>query len=133
MELVRVFIQTSTRQLNSMNPGGGSVRITTPTTKAAFWGGGHELTLSLLKTDVIDRRYVDREHFTLNETPDYMEEAKKILLEAEKLGFEGIAAENEAWYDALYEKREQGRILLGATQEESNRAADSFFDEAMLL
>ena len=67
---------------------------------------------------------------TLNETPNYMEEAKKMLLEAEKLGFEGIAAENEEWYDALYEKREQGRILMGANPEERRRTADSFFDEA---
>jgi len=66
---------------------------------------------------------------TVNDTPNYMEEAKKMLLEAEKLGFEGLVAENEAWYDALYEKREQGRILMGATPEERKRAADIFFDE----
>ena len=66
---------------------------------------------------------------TVNDTPNYMEEAKKMLLEAEKLGFDGIAAENEAWYDALYEKREQGRILMGATPEERKRTADTFFDE----
>ena len=66
---------------------------------------------------------------TLNETPNYMEEAKKMLLEAEKLGFEGIAAENEAWYDALYEKREQGRVLMGATPEERKQTADILFDE----
>ena len=66
---------------------------------------------------------------TVNETPNYMEEAKKMLLEAEKLGFEGIVAENEAWYDALYEKREQGRILMGATPEERNRSANTFFNE----
>ena len=66
---------------------------------------------------------------TVNDTPNYMEEAKKMLLEAEKLGFEGIAAENEAWYDAHYEKREQGRILMGATPEERKQTADIFFDE----
>jgi len=41
------------------------LNINPPTTKAAIWGGGHELTLSLLKTDIIDRRYIDREHFTV--------------------------------------------------------------------
>jgi len=66
---------------------------------------------------------------TVNDTPDYMEEAKKMLLEAEKLGFDGIAAENEAWYDALYEKREQGRILMGATPEDRKKTADIFFNE----
>ena len=66
---------------------------------------------------------------TLNETSDYMEEAKRMLLEAEKLGFEGIAAENEAWYDELYDKREQGRILIGATPEERKQAAETLFNE----
>jgi len=66
---------------------------------------------------------------TVNDTPNYMEEAKKMLLEAEVLGFEGIASENEAWYDALYEKREQGRILMGATPEERARAASSSVNE----
>jgi len=66
---------------------------------------------------------------TLNETPDYMAKAKQMLLEAEKIGFDGIAKENEEWYNALYEKREEGRILLGKTQEERQRAADVFFDE----
>lgn len=66
---------------------------------------------------------------TVNDTPNYMEEAKKMLLDAEKLGFDGIAAENEAWYAAHYEKREQGRILMGATPEERKQTADIFFNE----
>ena len=66
---------------------------------------------------------------TVNDTPNYMEEAKKMLLEAEKLGFDGIAEENEEWYNALYEKREQGRILMGATPQEREQAADIFFNE----
>ena len=69
---------------------------------------------------------------TVNDTPNYMEEAKKMLLEAEKLGFDGLAAENEAWYDALYEKREQGRVLMGATPEERKQVADLFFEETYL-
>lgn len=55
---------------------------------------------------------------TVNDTPDYMEKAKEMLLEAEQLGFDGIAAENEDWYGELYEQREKGRILLGETEEE---------------
>jgi hypothetical protein len=66
---------------------------------------------------------------TLNETPDYMERAKQLLLEAEKKGYEGLVAENEAWYDKLYEKREDGRILLGGTEEEKRQTAAGFFNE----
>ncbi|GHT47001.1 hypothetical protein FACS189440_06310 [Bacteroidia bacterium] len=66
---------------------------------------------------------------TLNETPDYMARAKQLLLDAEKKGYEGLVAENEAWYNKLYEKRENGRILLGQTEEEKKQAANSFFNE----
>ncbi|MCL2059805.1 MAG: hypothetical protein FWH01_12260 [Oscillospiraceae bacterium] len=69
---------------------------------------------------------------TVNEHKNYMEKAKEMLLEAEKLGFDGLAAENEQWYDALYEKRENGRILMGKTPEEQKEAADIFFDEAYM-
>lgn len=58
---------------------------------------------------------------TVNETPDYMERAKELLLEAERMGFDGIAQENEAWYNELYEKREKGRMVLGETEEERQR------------
>ena len=59
--------QTSRRQvINRAYPGRGS-SISTPTTKASLWGGGHEITMSLLKTDIIDRRYIDREHFTMDD------------------------------------------------------------------
>jgi hypothetical protein len=66
---------------------------------------------------------------TLNETPDYMEKARQLLLEAEKKGYEGLAAENEAWYDKLYEKRENGRILLGRTEDEKKKLADAYVRE----
>ncbi len=66
---------------------------------------------------------------TVNETPDYMARAKEMLLEAERLGFDGIAAENEAWYRALYEKREAGRVLMGETVEDRAATASLFFDE----
>ena len=65
---------------------------------------------------------------TLNETPDYMQRARQLLLEAEEKGYEALAAENEAWYDKLYDKRENGRILLGRTEEEKALATRSFFN-----
>ena len=55
---------------------------------------------------------------TVNETENYMQRAKNMLLEAERMGFAGLTAENEAWYDKLYEKREHGRIFMGATEKE---------------
>lgn len=67
---------------------------------------------------------------TVNETPDYMEKAKELLLEAEKQGFEGLAAENECWYDALYEKREAGRILMGDQEEDRKKVQEIFLNEA---
>ena len=62
------------RRVCKEHPGGmgGSIlgeypRIMSKTTKAALWGGGENATLSLLKTDVIDRRYVDKDHFTMED------------------------------------------------------------------
>jgi len=55
---------------------------------------------------------------TLNETDNYMQRARELLLTAEKKGYRKLVAENEAWYKKLYEKRENGRILLGSTPEE---------------
>ncbi|MDR1499714.1 MAG: hypothetical protein LBI58_01900 [Tannerellaceae bacterium] len=66
---------------------------------------------------------------TVNETPDYMERAKQLLLDAEKAGYEKLVAENEAWYNKLYEKREDGRIILGGTDEEKKVASGAFFNE----
>ncbi|GHV05636.1 hypothetical protein FACS189485_12930 [Spirochaetia bacterium] len=65
---------------------------------------------------------------TCNETPDYMEKAKQLLLDAEKQGYEKLREENQKWYDALYEKRENGRILLGEGGGKT-AAGDFFFDE----
>ncbi len=66
---------------------------------------------------------------TVNETSDYKERAKKMLLEAEQEGFEGLTAENEGWYNALYEKREAGRILLGQTEGERREGQEIFLGE----
>jgi hypothetical protein len=57
---------------------------------------------------------------TSNETSDIFAEAKKKLLEAEKLGYHSLAQENKDWYDALYDKREAGRILVSAADAEKS-------------
>ena len=58
---------------------------------------------------------------TVNESADYLAEAKRMLLEAERLGFEALRMENRAWYDRHYESREHGRILLeGPGQDEAD-------------
>ncbi|MDR1783448.1 MAG: hypothetical protein LBR13_04230 [Dysgonamonadaceae bacterium] len=67
---------------------------------------------------------------TLNETKDYFARAKELLLAAEKQGYEKMVAENKAWYDRLFEKRENGRILLGKTTEERALTSRSLFNEA---
>ncbi len=66
---------------------------------------------------------------TINETKDYMGRAKEMLLEAEAMGFDGIAAENEEWFQALFDKREQGRVLLGRTEADRREAQDLLFEE----
>ncbi|WP_079914002.1 glycoside hydrolase family 95-like protein [Paenibacillus sp. 32352] len=48
---------------------------------------------------------------TSNDAADIMEFAKRQLLEAETDGFEALLKENTDWYDALYDKREHGRVL----------------------
>lgn len=67
---------------------------------------------------------------TVNEAADYMEQAKTLLLEAERLGINGLEEENRRWYSALYEKREKGRILLGGTPEEQRDIQQLFVEEA---
>jgi hypothetical protein len=69
---------------------------------------------------------------TLNETTAYMDRAKELLDEAERLGFDGLAAENQAWYDALYDKRENGRVLMGQTPEDRAAARRMMLDEAFV-
>jgi hypothetical protein len=46
-------------------PMGGSPRIFTPKMKGCVWGKPENLTLSLLKTDVFDRRYIRKEPYTM--------------------------------------------------------------------
>lgn len=37
------------------------------TTRSCIWGPADNITISMLKTDVIDRRYVDKDHYTMND------------------------------------------------------------------
>ncbi len=54
---------------------------------------------------------------TTNDANDLLAEAKKRLLTAQKAGFKGLTAKNEAWYTALYTKREKGRIFTGNSED----------------
>jgi hypothetical protein len=58
---------------------------------------------------------------TVNESKDFMAEARRQLLEAERLGFQALVSENEQWYDDLYDRREAGRITIAATGAEKAR------------
>ena len=44
---------------------------------------------------------------------DVMKFARKELLSASKIGFNGLVAENDNWYTNFYNKRENGRIFYG--------------------
>ena len=48
-------------------PMGRSARIYTPSLKGALWGTGEQITLSMLKTDVFDRRYFRTKPVTVDE------------------------------------------------------------------
>ncbi len=50
---------------------------------------------------------------TTAEAADPLAEAKRRLLDAETLGFDGLRAENAAWRRAFCRRREQGRISVG--------------------
>ena len=72
-------------------------------------------------------------HFTLvvsvvtsvgNANP--LEEAKRRLRVAERKGFAGLVAENAAWYKALYDRREKGRIFTGTAEFARDQAAEVF-------
>ena len=52
---------------------------------------------------------------TTMDGPDIIALAKKRLAEAEKAGFDGVVMENTQWWNAFYDKRENGRIFKGLT------------------
>ena len=57
---------------------------------------------------------------TSNEAKDIFAEAKRQLEEAEKIGYKMLAKENSDWYSALYRKRESGRIIAAASEDEKD-------------
>lgn len=69
---------------------------------------------------------------TVREAEDYMEQAKKNLLQAEAMGFDGLRAENRDWYNDLYDRRENGRIILDGTRGKKKEAAEQLFRDAYL-
>ena len=69
---------------------------------------------------------------TCNEAENYIEEAKRQLLEAEQLGFEALCQENQSWYNALYERRENGRIVVGNSRGKKETADAYFLKDAYL-
>jgi len=50
---------------------------------------------------------------TSAEANDTLAEAKKRLVAAESLGYDGLLARNEQWYRTLFTQRERGRIFTG--------------------
>ena len=50
---------------------------------------------------------------TTAEAADPFAEAKKRLTDAEARGFDALVSDNEQWFNAMYERREQGRIFTG--------------------
>ena len=67
---------------------------------------------------------------TSNEAADPFAEARRLLLLSESKGFEALAEENRRWYDALYDKREDGRIALLAEKDEKDRINRKLAEDA---
>ena len=53
---------------------------------------------------------------TRAESASPLDEARQQLLAAEKTGMEGLITENAAWFKALYERRESGRVFTGSAE-----------------
>jgi hypothetical protein len=52
---------------------------------------------------------------TTTDGPDLVAEARKRLADAERAGFDGAVQENTTWWNAFYDKRENGRIFQGSS------------------
>lgn len=50
---------------------------------------------------------------------DLLELAKKRLAEAAPAGFDGVARENARWWNAFYDRRENGRVFHGLAGRQS--------------
>ena len=59
---------------------------------------------------------------------DLMELAKERLAKAEKDGFDGILRENKQWWNAFYDKRENGRVFFGSAGTECTEDIVSIYN-----
>ena len=64
---------------------------------------------------------------TCNDAADPMAEAKRRLDAAVADGFDKLVAENTAWYDDLYDRRENGRIFTGKEGTAATESAQEVF------
>lgn len=64
---------------------------------------------------------------TSAEAADPLAEAKKQLHEAKGLGFDGLLDENRAWFKALYDRREKGRVFTG-NPDDARKQIPGFFE-----
>lgn len=75
-------VAAATTNVVALNPLQPSRTMTTSslTTRAAIWGGAGNITISMLKTDIFDRRYIDRERFTMTDLIEgaYSDENKNL-------------------------------------------------------
>ncbi len=53
---------------------------------------------------------------TSAESGEPMEEARRQLLAAEGMGWDGLVAENAGWFHDFYERRERGRVFSGSNE-----------------
>ena len=92
-------------------PMGESPRIFTPKMKGCIWGKSENLTISLLKTDVFDRRYIRREPYTMdkvirgayseaNRNFDDMPHLGKVRCKFGVLAEEGGRIDYDAWSES---------------------------------
>jgi len=102
------------------NQTGLGTRVDDSTLKTAFGGvtyaaenaaPGTAVTLTL-SSGTVDQTML-LAIVTTAEAADPLAEAKRRLLDAEALGFDGLRKENAEWYREFYARREQGRIVVG--------------------
>ena len=68
---------------------------------------------------------------TSAEAEDPIAEARRLLEDAERTGWEGLVAENAGWFEAFYRKREDGRVYYAEAERNAgvvNEVAGSWTD-----
>ncbi len=58
---------------------------------------------------------------TSNDASDLIAEAKRRLLALKERGYNALLQENRAWYSALYQRRQEGRFYLNASEKAQSR------------